>query len=135
MKGRLRQQPEAEVFFNYLGQQRDSAEGRARGPAPPQPGKGPMRSSQGLRRHLIEINALIQQGQLRMRWSFSSNVHERASIERLVQEFFRALEAFLRSSRLPEHGTLAAEHFPEANLDPKEFASLLGQLGVAKQEA
>jgi amino acid adenylation domain-containing protein/non-ribosomal peptide synthase protein (TIGR01720 family) len=134
VRGQLRQQPQAEVFFNYLGQQRDSAEGRARGPAPAQPGKGLMRSAKGLRRHLIEINATIQQGQLRMRWSFSSNVHERASIERLVQEFFRALEGFIGSSRSTGHDTLAAEHFPEANLDHKEFATLLGQLGVANHE-
>jgi non-ribosomal peptide synthase protein (TIGR01720 family) len=131
VKGQLRQQPQAEVFF---GQQRDSAEGRARGPAPPQPGKGQVRSSKGLRRHLIEINTMIQQGQLRMRWSFSSNVHERASIERLVKEFFRALEGFIGSSRSTAHDTLAAEHFPEANLDHKEYATLLGQLGVANHE-
>jgi non-ribosomal peptide synthase protein (TIGR01720 family) len=134
VKGQLRQQPQAEVFFNYLGQQRDSAGGRASGPAPAQPVKGPMRSSKGLRRHLIEINATIQQDQLQMRWSFSSNVHERASIERLVQEFFRALEGFIGSSRSTEHDILAAEHFPEANLDDKEFAILLGQLGVANRE-
>jgi len=46
MKRRLKEQSRAEVFFNYLGQQRERAGSKARGPAAQQPDVGPRMSKQ-----------------------------------------------------------------------------------------
>jgi non-ribosomal peptide synthase protein (TIGR01720 family) len=104
-KDKLQQLPQAEIFFCYQGQQRESANRKTQASFVRQPLEmGPRQSQQGLRRHLIEINAVIQKGQLNMHWVFSANLHERVSIERLTREFVAALQAILtdRAENLPE---------------------------------
>src|SRR5262249_15533910 len=64
VKGQLGAQPEAGVFFSYSAQRGERRERKARGPAGPQPKMGRLQSPKGLRRYPIEINAVIQQGQL-----------------------------------------------------------------------
>jgi hypothetical protein len=72
---------------------------------------------------------------LRMRWSYSSNVHERATVERLVGEFVGALDAFLEVGGLPGADASDGRHTNGSKLDEEEFISLLGPLSAAKREA
>ena len=87
----LLSQPEAEVFFNYFGQQ------NAGMGAPPKKSRqqlplGVLVSKRAERRHLIEINALIQNGALSMRWSYSAGL---LSADR-VGGLMKACESALR---------------------------------------
>jgi hypothetical protein len=77
---------------------------------------------------------MIKQGKLQMHWSFSTDLHKRASIEWLGHEFVAALQAMVTSGRSRERSTLRAEDFPEASLDHDEFATLLRQLCVESKE-
>ena len=119
VRHQLDQLPEAEVFFCYHGRRAGRKTSPQRGP---QPGMGPLQSRQGSRRHLIELNAVIQQDELQTRWSFSSNVHERATIDGLIREFLAALRATFASGRSRGPGSLQAADFPEAKLDDKQLA-------------
>jgi amino acid adenylation domain-containing protein/non-ribosomal peptide synthase protein (TIGR01720 family) len=132
-RSQLREQPQAEVFFNYLGQ-RGSVRRKSSGRAAPRPKVGPLHGPRESRRYPIEINVVIEEGQLQMRWSYSANLHERASIDWLTNEFVAALQAMLTLGHSRELDTLKAEAFPEANLDNDEFATLLRQLSAAEQE-
>jgi hypothetical protein len=76
---------------------------------------------------------VIEAGRLQMRWSYSANLHERASIDRLTNAFVTALRAMLTLGQSRDPETPDAEAFPEANLDNDELAALLGQLS-AEQE-
>ncbi|MCF8002626.1 MAG: amino acid adenylation domain-containing protein, partial [Chromatiaceae bacterium] len=91
----LRQQPEAEVFFNFFGQQR-KRKGQTSQSVTSALEKGRLRSETGSRRHLIEINAMIQQDRLQLRYSYSTNLHEPQTMQRFADAFHTAAAVLFR---------------------------------------
>ena len=89
----LAKQPQAEVFFNYFGQQ-----GGLITKPQGQPATGTLVSPQAVRRHLIEINAGIQQDQLSMRISYGANVLARATIENFARQIVSAYREIVASA-------------------------------------
>lgn len=88
----LEKQPQAEVFFNYFGQQG----GILFRPAD-QPSTGELVSQRAIRRHLIEINAGIQHDQLSMRIAYGANRHARATIENFADQIVNAYHEMVSS--------------------------------------
>jgi non-ribosomal peptide synthase protein (TIGR01720 family) len=93
-KRRLRELPQAEVSFNYLGQidrvlNEETLFGAASESA------GSYRSETGSRRYLVEINSMIVGGRLQVSWSYSAEVHQRATIAELASEYLRNLKAII----------------------------------------
>ncbi|HEX2295538.1 MAG TPA: amino acid adenylation domain-containing protein, partial [Actinomycetota bacterium] len=81
--------PQAEVSFNYLGRYEGSIAGGgdlepAEGPV------GPLRSPAGARRHLLEAEAWVADGKVRVDVVYSSAVHDRHTIETLRDAFVGA---------------------------------------------
>ncbi|MEA5549589.1 amino acid adenylation domain-containing protein [Anabaena cylindrica UHCC 0172] len=79
-----------EISFNYLGQVRSES------------GKNklfrllnaeiePTRNPEGLRPHLIDINGIVVEGELRVDWLYSSNLHKEETITKWVDEFQKNL--------------------------------------------
>jgi amino acid adenylation domain-containing protein/non-ribosomal peptide synthase protein (TIGR01720 family) len=94
-RAQLTGRPEAQVSFNYLGQFDQVLDGAsafrfAREDA------GPLRSPKGRRRYLLDINALVMNGRLRILWTYSRAFHRRASIESLAERFETALRDLIR---------------------------------------
>ncbi|HEX2092719.1 MAG TPA: condensation domain-containing protein, partial [Longimicrobiaceae bacterium] len=87
-----------EVLFNYLGisegsSPRDSLFRLATEPA------GPAIHPAGGRPHLLEINAPVEDGCLRVEWLFSEQVHLSATIHRLALEHLREVRRLLEHAR------------------------------------
>jgi non-ribosomal peptide synthase protein (TIGR01720 family) len=133
LRRQLGELPEGAVAFNYMGQQDRGKKGTGL-LQPARESVGPLQSSQGTRRHLIEINGLVQQGRLRMRWTYSTNLHDRATMERLAQDFVTALQDLITRCRNLEPAALRPEDFPAANLSQADFNALLSQLSASRQE-
>ncbi|MEM6714402.1 MAG: amino acid adenylation domain-containing protein [Cyanobacteria bacterium P01_C01_bin.147] len=103
----------AVISFNYLGQVRLDA-------APEPDGLiqslatesvGQLRSPLGARRYLLDVIALVRDGQLQMIWRYSRAVHRRATIEAIAQRYQAALQSCL------------ATPAPEAAYTPSDFAA------------
>ncbi|HEY7509061.1 MAG TPA: amino acid adenylation domain-containing protein, partial [Vicinamibacteria bacterium] len=82
--------PGSAVVFNYLGRFEALADPRglfgfAAGSA------GANRSERSARAHLLEVNAVIAGGRLRVDWLYAGDVHERATVERVAARFEHAL--------------------------------------------
>jgi non-ribosomal peptide synthase protein (TIGR01720 family) len=78
--------PKAEISFNYLGQfdwgsQEDSFFKIA------SESMGSEHSEQENCSHLLDINGLVVDGQLKLDWTYSENFHHRDTIENLAQNF------------------------------------------------
>jgi non-ribosomal peptide synthase protein (TIGR01720 family) len=125
LRARLRQLPQAEVFFSYQGQRPRRRAGRAPGAAPP--ARGPLQSRQGLRRHLLEVEGGIRDGVLQLRWAYSGNVHRRETVEAVAQGLVTALGEMLAAPAAKK--ALSVADFPAANLSPDDFQALLSSLG------
>lgn len=106
----------AAVSFNYLGQIRLDA-------VPATPGLiqslapesvGPLRSPLATRRYLLDVVALIRDGQLQVVWRYSNAVHRRATIETVAQRYRATLDSYLPQSAQPA---------TEATYTPSDFAA------------
>ena len=84
----------AEVLFNYLGQFDHTVEGLEHFAFADTP-TGQWHSPAATRTHLLEINALILNGCLEVRFGFCSTIHSRNTIESLAASFLNAARAMM----------------------------------------
>jgi len=63
-----------------------------------------------------------------LEWTYSENLHRRATIERLVQDFAEALRAIIAHCQSPEAGGVTPSDFPLAGLDQKKLDKVLAKL-------
>lgn len=123
----LRSQPAPEVVFNYLGQMGGARrKGKVEATRPLSP--GPMHGREGVRNHLLEINASVMAGRFQAHWAFSKNLHKPATVEKLAGDYLEALRALIAHCRSPELGGPTAADFPAARLSQAGLDKLLSQL-------
>ncbi|HEY6391751.1 MAG TPA: condensation domain-containing protein, partial [Bryobacteraceae bacterium] len=118
---------EAEVVFNYLGRL-DASVPSGSWLRPVAENVGASRSRRNRRKYLLEIDAGIAGGRLRVRWTYSRNRHDSAEIDRLVSMCARSLRQLI-GGRVPGDSLTHAD-FPLANLNPAQFAALVASCGV-----
>lgn len=129
----LRAMPQAEVGFLYMGQLDQSLStislfGTAR------ESSGPAMSPQALRSHLLDITGKIAGGQLRLDWFYSENVHRRATIERIAENYIVALRALIAHCQSPDAGGYTPSDFSEADLSQEELDALIAELTLSEEQ-
>jgi non-ribosomal peptide synthase protein (TIGR01720 family) len=92
---RLRALPPPEVVFNYLGQFDQTLPADAEFTVMSEP-TGPTQSLRARRSQLLTVNGLVANGRLQLSWTYSENVHRRATIEKLAIDFMEALRRLIR---------------------------------------
>jgi non-ribosomal peptide synthase protein (TIGR01720 family) len=124
---RLRALPQAEVSFNYLGRF-DQVLSETALFRWGRESRGPSRSPNGLRSHLLAINGVVRGNRLRMDWTYSGNFHRGKTIERLAQDFMEALRSLITHCVSPTAGGFTPSDFPEAGLSQEDLDSLITEL-------
>ncbi|OEC33737.1 non-ribosomal peptide synthase domain TIGR01720/amino acid adenylation domain-containing protein [Pseudomonas cuatrocienegasensis] len=115
------------LTFNYLGRV-DQWLGGSRLWRLAQPLCPAMRADDTRRTHLLDVTALVDQGQLHIEWRYAPQVHEQALIGALAQQFQQCIEALLEHCLAPEAGRATAADFADSGLSDDEFLGLLEQL-------
>ncbi|RCJ42320.1 non-ribosomal peptide synthetase [Nostoc minutum NIES-26] len=123
----LPKQPQPEVLFNYLGQLDRTFSKLSLFKLIPKL-SGLASSPQNQRSVLLEINGFVINGQLQFDLTYSEKIHQRSSIERLAQEFVKALQAIATHCQSPEVKGYTPSDFPEANLNQKDLDQFLAKL-------
>src|SRR5262249_25176676 len=95
----LRAQPKAEVVFLYLGQFNLAGKGSSSLFDPASESTGFYRSSRNTRKHLFEITAAVVDGELKITWIYSQNIHHRKTVENLAEQYLASLRELIRSCR------------------------------------
>jgi amino acid adenylation domain-containing protein/non-ribosomal peptide synthase protein (TIGR01720 family) len=129
---KLRALPQAEVCFNYLGQDHEVVSGPVFF-GPVREASGPQRSPWGSRRYLLEINARLARGQLRLDWTYSECIHRRDTIERLAQHFIEALHTLIVHCQSPGAWAFTPSDFPKMKLSQQELDELITALGESAE--
>ncbi|HMG73430.1 MAG TPA: condensation domain-containing protein, partial [Pyrinomonadaceae bacterium] len=120
----LRELPRAEVLFNYLGQF-DLVLGGSTLLRVAHESSGKPQSEKETRRHLLEINASVGHGRLRMTWSYSDHLHRRTTIEWLAAEYADALRKLINYSPSSQSDGFTPADFPGARLIQEELDTFL----------
>ncbi|HWX41169.1 MAG TPA: amino acid adenylation domain-containing protein, partial [Blastocatellia bacterium] len=114
----------AQISFNYLGQfDQVLAEGSLFSRAAVSDGS--KRSPQRERQYLIEIDAAVLQGQLQITHSYSSNLHNAGTIQRLADANLSALRGLIEHCLSPGAGGYTPSDFPLTSLAQDEVDWLL----------
>ena len=127
VRDRLSSRPSAEVLFNYLGQtDRVLAAGADWKPMPEF--KSPEQSPLARRAHLLEIVGIVFDGRLRLTWSYSQMIHDRAVIERLAKRYTGILQALIEDCRSSHARGFTPSDFPAARIDQRTLDALVAEI-------
>jgi amino acid adenylation domain-containing protein/non-ribosomal peptide synthase protein (TIGR01720 family)/FkbM family methyltransferase len=124
-RAQLRALPQTEINFNYLGQADQSL---------PESGLfnvatesiGPIEAPSSRRAHLLEISGIVVAGRLRLDLAYSEQLHQRATIMRLADEFLAALRALIAQSGAALSSGYTPFDFPLAQLDQPTLERVIG---------
>ncbi len=121
---------EAELSFNYLGQF-DQMFSESSPFSLARESTGAERSLKARRRHLIEINAMVIGGELRISWGYSSAVHKEATIENLAHNYVEALRKLIEHCGSNGQGGYTPSDFPEFHWNQND----LDEISIAISES
>src|SRR5205814_251071 len=116
--------PAAEVSFNYLGQF-DQTRSSSMLAGPSDLFAGSVHDPQGKRTHLLEINCQVSANQLRMAWSYSQQVHQHSTIQRVALAFVHTLRSIIDHCQSLEDAEYIPSDFPLAALDQARLNQLV----------
>ncbi|WP_394748813.1 condensation domain-containing protein [Spongiimicrobium salis] len=116
---------EPTVVFNFLGKQDLQAEEGSLNMSPILEG---VHHPMSERNYVLEINCYITNGQLHMRWGYSTFIHHTETIEHLIQKFNEAVDEIIEHCDTQEEGKYTPSDFPEVELNQDDLDNLLENL-------
>ncbi len=127
----LKSHPQPEVVFNYSGQfdQTFSTSSLFKFV---QDSSGLDSSPRNNRSELLEINALVVNGQLRFDLTYSEKIHRHSTITRLAQNLVEALETLINHCQSLQGKSYTPSDFPELELSQKGLDRFLTKLSRSK---
>jgi amino acid adenylation domain-containing protein/non-ribosomal peptide synthase protein (TIGR01720 family) len=129
----LAAQPQAQILFNYLGQLDTMQDGLSLMDIV-QLGHEAEYSPRGQRSHILNINGMVQQGQLRFTWGYSSQLHERTTIASVANRFRQALLEVIAHCQSEDAGGYTPSDFPLAHLNQQQLDALSPQLPATLED-
>ncbi|MGP1384409.1 MAG: amino acid adenylation domain-containing protein [Thainema sp.] len=132
VRSQFQQHPQPQLIFNYLGQFDSSLPETGLFDIAPE-SHGVSRDPQAERRHLIEINGRILAGQLQLDWTYSSQCHQRQTIERLAHSTLNKLRSLIEHCTAADAGGYTPSDFPQAQLSQTDLEQVLAQLAQTEE--
>ena len=124
--------PTAEIKFNYLGQfDQTKSESQTGWKIAPE-STGANQSSTLLRFHLLELNALVVEGELQINWTYNCNVHSRSTVENLAHSYVQSIRSIIEHCQREDAMGYTPSDFPDAKLNQIELDHLLAPLKAEK---
>jgi non-ribosomal peptide synthase protein (TIGR01720 family) len=126
----LAEAPRPALAFNYLGQFDAGRSADALFRITPA-AAGPARAAANPRTHLLEVNAAVADGELRVGWTFGAELHREETVRALADRFLDALRGILAHCRSADAGGYTPSDFPSVKLNQKSLDRLMGKLAKA----
>ncbi|MFY0528921.1 amino acid adenylation domain-containing protein [Archangium gephyra] len=120
----LRAGQPAQVAFNYLGQFDATAAASSLFGSSPE-SSGPAQGEGGARTHLLEVGGIVLGGRLKLDWTYSENLHSRASLEALANECVSVLRALIARADPADLLRYTPADFPLAGLEQAALERVL----------
>jgi amino acid adenylation domain-containing protein/non-ribosomal peptide synthase protein (TIGR01720 family) len=89
---------------------------------------GPAQSLRAERAYLLNIIAMVTEGELKLEWTYSENIHHRETIERVAERYVEELRMLIRQSRAVSETVYSPSDFPNANVSREELSKVLAKI-------
>ncbi|NJM73771.1 MAG: hypothetical protein HC862_28665 [Scytonema sp. RU_4_4] len=123
----------SEISFNYLGQF-DQVQSET-GWKFASESTGYNENLKQTRDHLLDINALVVEGELQIDWTYSSHIHTHATVEKLAQRYIQAIRSIIEHCQSEDICGYTPSDFPDVQLNQIELDKLLTQFKTKKIES
>ncbi len=130
IKSKLRDLPQAEVTFNYLGQF-DQTLAKSSGFKMARESSGISASPKGMRFTRLYVGGMILHSRLHMDFNYSENLHQKSSIEAFAQIFLESLQSLIAHCQSPEARGRTPSDFPKAKLSQKNLDKFIAKINQA----
>ncbi len=120
--------PRPGICFNYLGQFDETFSGSDLF-SPAEAAAGSEHGPRRVRDHLIEVNGMVIHGKLDLGWTYSENIHDRETVERLAGDFMTALRGLIALCQSPEAGGMTPSDVPLADISQSLLDGLTREQG------
>jgi amino acid adenylation domain-containing protein/non-ribosomal peptide synthase protein (TIGR01720 family) len=124
-------QSDAEIIFNYLGQL-DRVQTGFPIVKLVNEWQGERRSSQQIRRYLLEVNSFVSEEKLQVNWIYSRNIHQKNTIESLANNYMTALKSLIIHCQTVETKGYTPSDFSAAKLEQKQLDQFLNKINKRK---
>ena len=126
---------DSELCFNYLGVFNSADDANSAHPASPpfrllHESFGQAQSPQHARPYLIDIDAVVEDGQLQVVWTYSRTRHRPETIARWSDALLAALRTLLREAEESSLGGYTPSDFPLCGLSQAALDRALSSLGI-----
>ncbi len=125
--GPVRELPQAEIVFNYLGQL-DQALPEDAPFLPASESRGLEQSPRDRRPYLLEVSSRVVGGRFQTTWTYGSRRLAREEVAGLVEAFIDALRDCIRNCREPQDVEYTAADFPNVILTEEQLARALSEI-------
>jgi len=120
--------PSPEISFNYLGQIDQVLQGSGLLEVCDD-NPGDTRAAVNVRTHLLEVNAVVTSGRLRIDWRYGGDVHQRETVEKLANAYIERLQEIIEICGDPASGFCVPCDFPDAGLNDEQLRQALLEVG------
>jgi amino acid adenylation domain-containing protein/non-ribosomal peptide synthase protein (TIGR01720 family) len=127
-KEEMEEAPQAEVSFNYLGRL-EQGMGEVEMFKLSTETCGRVRGGRNERRYLLDVEASVTGGRLKVEWEYNERIHRRETIERLAGLYIEALERLIDHCLSQEAGGFTPSDFPLVRLEQKQIDEILREYG------
>lgn len=137
VRRQLREQPQAEISFNYLGQHDQAVSeikeaGLFRAATE---GIGLVRSAQNDRPYKLQVNGTVMGGELHMSWEYSTAVHREETVAQLAAEYLRELEQLIRHCQNANASGFTPSDFAEFKWSESDLEDISAAIANARGAA
>jgi amino acid adenylation domain-containing protein/non-ribosomal peptide synthase protein (TIGR01720 family) len=133
----LREQPQAEISFNYLGQY-DQAVSEVKEAGvfrAATESVGLERAAQGERHYKLQVSGTVVGGELRMSWEYSSEVHREETVVQLADDYLRELERLIRHCQNANASGFTPSDFAEFKWSETDLEDISAAIAKARGAA
>ncbi len=129
VRQRMKELPQAEIIFNYLGQVDQVLRGSELF-APSGDSGGRAMAGENQRAYVLDVNGMVVQGKLQVYWGYSEKLHRRETVERVARQYMECLRELIAHCRSEEAGGFTPSDFVADEMtqdELMEIASLLDE--------
>ncbi|HVR95886.1 MAG TPA: condensation domain-containing protein, partial [Thermoanaerobaculia bacterium] len=88
----------------------------------------PVRPADAPRRHLLELDAVLSGGRLRIDWTCDDRVHRAETVQALAERLLQSLRTLIDHCHSPQSGGFTPSDFPQCGLSQEALDDLLAEL-------
>ncbi|NUM34973.1 MAG: amino acid adenylation domain-containing protein [Candidatus Brocadiae bacterium] len=125
---RFSQLPQPQIVFNYLGQFDPLFQSSELFQLSYHDETGPSHSPKALRRHLLDIDALIINQKLHIKWHYSQNLYNSTTIANLVANFEKELKNWIQNAPAILQESPKKIPISDVSLSKESLADILSEI-------